>query len=102
MKLFANYNFTKTDYKGFWLTIFFYVFIIGINIGISELIQGAVCSSIFPILFVIFFTIVTGLITLIWFVIIIYMTIRKDKNYILQLLVHLVFWTGFLLILIFR
>jgi apolipoprotein N-acyltransferase len=100
IKLFSNYKFRRTDYVNLGLTILFYIGFFGFNslfailfpIGFSVHDLGSTFSMLFMLL--------TVLTSLFLFIRTFMLTIKKDKRYILALLVHIIIWVGYSLVII--
>jgi hypothetical protein len=99
MKIFSNYNFRQSDYKMFWLTIVFYIVMIGLIYLLMHLFPMGPCADIPSMLVMLLFicTLITSAIFLIKTLI---QTIKKDKRFIISFLVHLIFWIGYIMLII--
>jgi len=100
VKLFGNYKFRRSDYVNCGLTILFYIGFFGFNSLFATLFPIGFSvhdlSSTFTMLFL-FLSVLTSLFLFIRTFI---LTIKKDKRYILTLLVHLTIWIGYSLVII--
>lgn len=98
MKIFANYNFRQSDYNNFWLTIVFYIVMIGIIALLMLLFPMGPCADIPSLLVMLLFICI--LLTSAFLLIKTFIqTLKKDKRYILSLLVHITFWMGYIMVI---
>ncbi len=100
IKLFSIYKFRRTDYVNFWLTILFYIGSFGFNLLFVTLFPMGFSVHDFGSTFSMLFMILTVLTSLFLFIRTFVLTIKKDKRYILALLVHMIIWIGYTLIII--
>jgi apolipoprotein N-acyltransferase len=100
VKLFDSYKFRRSDYVYFSLTILFYIGFFGFNLLLATLFPIGFSVHDLGSTFSMLFMFLTVLTSLFLFIRTFVLTIKKDRRYILALLVHIIIWVGYSLVFI--
>jgi len=100
VKLFDSFKFRRSDYVNFGLTILYYIGFFGFNSLFAYLFPIGFSVHDLASTFTMLFLLLTVLTSLFLFIRTFVLTIKKDKRYILALLVHTIIWIGYSLVII--